>query len=193
MHEQQDRPRQPFHELRGDVNIFIGLCQAFAKPLWIWWTKPGTGGEMVFGDRLSVIGWLILPIWPMCLMPCDPSPMYVFWGLTTLLMLIHRVRHASLRRKGQWPHSMFMGYTWLAWPWQDKFHDVAEVALTMGIGFMLAGPWPVLGWYLVWASIAMIVDLAYASEAQRSTLRRLHDARREQLWLAQKMEELERE
>lgn len=187
MHDQQDRSKDPFQETRGNIKVAIGLAQALSMPAYMWWTKFGTAGELAFGDRITIIGWLILPLWSMCLVPCDPRPMYVFWGLTTLLLLCHRIRHAMLRRRGYRPHSQFMGYTRLAWPGSYRCHAVVESVLTTFIGFVLAGPWPALGWYLVLAGVAMVITQGYAAEQQRSMLRRLNDAKREQEWLTDQM------
>jgi hypothetical protein len=187
MHDQQDRPNDPFQEARNNINMLIGLAQALSMPAHVWLTKFGTAGELSFGNRLGVIGWLILPVWPLCLMPCDPRPMYVFWLGTTALLFCHRIRHAMLRRRGYRPHSLFLGFSRLAWPGRYRSLGAREAAFTTGIGFILVGPWPALGWYLAWAGLAMVIAQGYAGEIQRSMLRRLNDAKRDQEWLAEQM------
>jgi hypothetical protein len=187
-----DQQRDPMKETHGSMNTGIGLMQALAMPGFVWWTKFGTAGEFFFGGRLSVIGWLLLPLFPMCLMPCDLRPMYVFWGLTTLLLLVHRVRHWQLLRRGcRPPHSHFMGFTRMAWPGRWRPHGATEAALTSFLGFVVLGPDKALGCYLIVAGFAMAISIGYAGEVQRSILRRINDARRDQEWMAEQMREEE--
>lgn len=185
-----DKPRDSIQDARENISLLIGLSQALAMPCWVWWTKFGTAGEMFFGARLMCLGWLLVPVFPMCVMPCDPRPVYYFWIATSVLMVIHRIRHRMLRRRGYRPHSQFMGFSRLAWLWRNDCHSTSEAVWTSGIGLILAGPFPPLGWYLVWAGLAMAVSTGYAAEQQRSMLRRVLDAKREQEWLQEQIKRM---
>lgn len=157
MHGDADRRGDPLQGARDCITLLIGLSQALSMPPRVWLTRFGTAGDLAFGNRIAVIGWLTIPLFPTCAMPCDPRPTYAFWGLTTFLLVCHRLQGWRLRRCGYWPHSMFMGLSRAAWPGRPRFLGLLEAALTTGIGFLLAGPWPSLGLYLAWSGIAMVV------------------------------------
>ena len=77
-----------------------------------------------------------------------------------------------------------MGLSRLSWPGRHRLIGALEASLTSFVGIILGGPWPALAWYLVWAGIALAVSLGYAGQMERSMLRRINDARREQEWRA---------
>jgi hypothetical protein len=137
---------------------------------------------MFFGGRLAVIGWLMIPLFPICIMPFDSRAMMGFWFLTMLLMLVHRFRSWRLRRRGYRTHSQFMGvprlFSWGCWS-----------ALVTGIGLMVIGMDKALGLYLAIAGFCIAVSNGYAGEVQRTMLRRMDDARAEQEWMSQQMRE----
>lgn len=178
----QEKPSNPLQDARETIGIFIGLMQALAMPARVWWTRFGTAGEMFFGGRLAVIGWLIVPLFPMCVMPARVDGIYAFWGLTTLLMLVHRFRGWQLRRRGYRPHSYFAGL--------PRFGRSSGfwAAATSGLGLVLLGWDKALGLYLFWAGFAIAVSTGYAREVERGMIRRMRDARREQEWMAEQMQ-----
>ncbi|HLN26912.1 MAG TPA: hypothetical protein VK395_04160 [Gemmataceae bacterium] len=193
MHDQQQQSREPVKEGRETIAAGIFICQAFSMPVRVWWTKFGTAGEMFFGGRACVLGWLAIPVWA-CIFPrYDSRPMFAFWGLTTLFLLIHRFRHWRLKANGYRPHSCFAGLSRLHRFGNNFARQVLEPLLT-GIVGVLCLQWnQPLGMYLVWSGMAMVVSTSYGYAAQYSVLRRLRDARREQEWLAEKLQEEEQE
>lgn len=182
---QNDQLNDPIKDARETINMGIGVAQIIAMPARIWLTRPGTAGELFFGGRIAIMGWLAIPLFPMCLMPCDARIMYSFWGLTTLLMLVHRFRGRQLRKRGYRPHSQFMGIGWLS----RRAPGALEGALTTGLGLMLLGVDKALGSYLAIAGFCIAVSTGYAAEVERTMLRRMDDARWDQEWMAEKMRE----
>ncbi len=185
----QDQTRDPVKDTFDTLYTGVGLAQAFAMPVHAWWTRLGTAGEMYLGGRLSVLGWLMLPVWPLAVQPCDYRAMYWFWGATTLLLVCHRVRHLWLRRKGFRPHSMFMGLSRLDRLGNGLARRVLEPVLTAALGFLLMHWDRAFGLYLVWAGMALVVSTGYVNAIEASTVRQMFDARWEQEWMAERMKE----
>lgn len=180
MQNQQDGPKDPLQEMQGNIQLLLGLMQITSMPVRVWVTKFGTAGEIFFGGRVFILGWLMLPMFPLCIVPYTLQGMYAFWIGTTLLLLAHRFRGWQLRRRGYRPHSQFMGvprfFSWGFWS-----------AAVSGIGLFLMPADKALGIYLAIAGFAIAVSTGYAQETERSMLRRLRDAKREQEWIAEMM------
>ena len=192
MHDSQNKSNEPFKDMRECISATVGLAQALSLPVRIWLTRFGTAGELFFGNRLAVVGWVIMFAWPMFFAPHNPRPMLAFWGVTTLMMLPHRVRHWRLRRRGYRVHSQYVGESRLSplgghkaarWLWEPLF-------TALGGGACLDWNRP-LGMYLVWSAMGMVISTAYLYAVEESALRRLRDAKCEQEWLAEKMQEEE--
>lgn len=186
--EQQHKSNDPFQEARSTISVAIGLSQAFCMPVRVWFTRFGTAGELFFGGRISVIGWMMLPLWGCMFTQQNCLPLFGFWAATTLLLVCHRFRHWMLKLKGYHPHSRYAGTSRLTWLCgQMTARRVAEPLLTAILGgFCMQWNEP-LGMYLVWASFALVLSTGYAFAMDESMMRRINDARWEQEWLEEKM------
>lgn len=189
MQNSQGSSKEPFAEFRENVSIMLGLAQVIAMPAQVWLTRWGTAGERFFAGRLAVIAWLSMPVWGAFFGTHDPRPMFVFWGITTLLVLAHRVRHAWLRRRGYRPHSEFAGVSLFVLGGPSLIKRFWEPMWTAMCGGAILEWNRPLGMYLVLSAFGLMVCGAYSYAVEESMKRRIKDAKAEQEWIAGMMQE----
>ncbi len=189
----QDQPQEqqhpPFHELRQNFGLFIGICQIIGKPLEAWLRQPGTWGER-YVTHQTLLGWLFIPVFSGLLYPREPQgPVICFWWLTACLLIAHRLRGWRLRRKGYRPHSRYMGRSWLPCRSEVNAKCNWEPTLVWIAGPLLMGISIPLGVYMLVAGSALFFAAGWQNAADKARLRQIRDARLDQEWLMERIQE----
>jgi hypothetical protein len=190
MHDQanDERPRQPFKEMRENYQLLVGFGQLWSAPVEMWLRRPGTTGDRNNGLHLVLGVFWILLFGALCNRPKETAPVVWFFCLTLLVLLIHRVAGIRRRSKGYRCHSRYTGQPWF--PGRELWvKQWAEPTLILFVGIAIAWVTQPLGAYLIGAAISQVVCTNYQIAAEEARIRALRDAQIEQLYLMERFRE----
>jgi hypothetical protein len=169
----------PAGTVREGVGCLLVVVAAGAAPVKVWTGKPGTAGVDFFGWD-AAIGWLLIPLHGAFVHPNEPQVLILkFWGLTTLMLLVHKAcLYASGGHKER-RHSRQMPRPWLCdlGLSADAARNAAEPVL-----FLLAGGWVyhrfehALGSYLIFAGVCAMILGAVQGQLHEAKVKRTVDA-----------------
>jgi hypothetical protein len=186
----QQQPKPPFNDVRQSASYFFGLSQIVSRPLEAWLRRPGTWGAR-YVNYQWVLGWLFIPLfWAFFCSGQSPKGLFWFMGLTACMLALHRVRGWHLRRLGYRPHSRYVGQSWLSLFFSElnaKGNWEPTVAICAGAALLWVDiP---LGVYLIVAGNALFFATGWQRAADAAKLRQLRDARLEQQWFMEQMQQ----
>lgn len=173
----------PIEDAKQGLNFVIWLAHVWCAPLELWLRKVGTAGEMYFGWRCYAgLAWMLV----FCAFLRCPGFEYVVWAwqATVVLLIAHKVQHARLVARGYREHSRYSGKPTVRHKDEvyAKRHTEPVVAF---LGFLVMLLYSeTLAWWLLGASISLIIAAEYQVAADKAMLRGMRDAELMQRWLA---------
>jgi hypothetical protein len=169
-------------EFRRNHDLMVGLMTIFAFPVVLCTTRLGTWGTRYLGFH-AVLGF----IWPIVFATFhgrdpDVGAVAVFWQLSILLLLVHRIEGVRLRRRGYQRHTLYWGRSWF----EPATVDLAKqrrarllaslVAFIAGLVCIDAISRP-LGILFVLGAVSKVVTDLLTFQATETRLRQMEDAR----------------
>lgn len=168
-------PEELMRDFRQGIQAFHGLCQLLSWPLSAWTRKFGTWGDRNASGYMAA-GWMAMLLFALPFPKDDHGPLVGLWLATAVMLLLHRVKGAWLRKKGHWVPSMYTGDSRIPGDnWRAKGTWEPGLAILLGAGLCLWNA-PVGAWLIV-AGIAQGFAVGFAREEERAAVRAARDAR----------------
>jgi hypothetical protein len=170
-------------ELKHNLGMFIGICQALASVAEVWYRQPGTVGHRYFRGH-ACIGWCLLLV--VAAFSYSPALMQ-FAVATGAWHVMHKFAYAVRQRKGHpRPHSRFIGVSLLSFMRGNiAAYRVGEPLLTFIIGLVLIENGKGFGGFIVVLGVSLFFSAMYTAMANKAQVDAINDARAEQEWLAE--------
>lgn len=182
MQQQQQEQQSTMAEVKSMFNLFTIVCDAVAFPVTICTTRLGTWGTRFLASPLTLLGVM----WPWIFAAMyGPHPqlasLLLFWYASIVILLLHRIQSARLRKQGYRCHSRYWGDSWLqnGHTLRDQRRGrerAAILAFAVGLGCHLLLLKP-LGAMFAIGAIAKWISDSLAFDAANARLRQMEDAR----------------
>jgi hypothetical protein len=173
------QPEQQGGELRRNFDIAVHVMTVMAFPAVIITTREGTWGPRYLGVH-AVLGFF----WPLvfgALYGPDPGldALVLFWQLSIVFLLVHRVRGTLRRRRGYRCHSLFWGESIFEKPGDETSQKAREKAncLVILLGLCCFAFSKPLGTLLIVAAVCKAITDALTFQALDAQVRQMEDAR----------------
>jgi hypothetical protein len=184
MNNPQNQNGPPFQESREDFKRVVGVAQIVSGMLPVWLRRFGTWEDRYASFQMALSWIFMLLFGPLFFPHYPPRPMLIFFGLTTLLLLIHRGRGIQLRLRGYQCHSRYSGRSRIPGD-EVRAKTTKEPLFVIGAGLAcLAFNLVPLGAYLLIAAVCHAFSCGIQAAADNARIRAARDAMLEARWLA---------
>lgn len=167
-------------DTRRGMGVLLFVARALATSLEVVLHRPSTIGDRYLGAP-ALLALVLIFCWPVLCTPRDTTALYAYLAVYCLGLAAANGAKRRRRARGELgPHSYYTGTPLLmrALPKlrETTVKGAVEPVLAFGIGAVLVGPAPMLGGYLMTASIALMVTVQITLAGERRRVLDTHDA-----------------
>lgn len=189
MHSAPQDKTGPFSSLRGNLNLALFICRAWATSLEVFLHRD-IGDRYLSWNSAAVL--LLVPLYLLGWQGYDPRPLG--WFLIAYLGMcgVARLNAAGRRARGEAGHSLYTGWPRFLGPkarWSEVFMKrMVEPVVTFLFGCMVRDWWNApLGTYLMIGAVCLLLSASASDALERVRSMDLNDAIIEQQWTADRL------
>lgn len=165
---------------RSALHWVLLVARALACTVEVFLHDPGTFGARYL-QLQAAVGFVALLVFPGAFDRCDPQPMFVYAALFLVACGIVQAKAAQRRARGApEEHSYYNGtpslLRILRRSSEAHVKGVLEPALVAMLGFALAEWSPPLGFYFMFAAIALVLSMQASQRVDRARALDMNDA-----------------